>query len=1058
MVDDEFLKELLAKSFHPDEVAKRLGISGSDSDGWDWGALNGLGENCYISLGLKDNLPHPPNAQAEAFRLNEEEIKKIADLLNDYNFPAVTYEQAHDVSKILVTDSGIHLPYQKSEDAVCQMSDIIDIFKENGIEMKGFAHPVTSLGMTQAALGKINWGGNSIQTSEEIENVLEKYHTTREDFINRKLSEIKPNSLAGDEFYRALEDKMGSSLYRGGTLGDKAYAVMAKVDCKNLVYASPDFSVAAGYTDDYGRGYETADGNRYGFIYEYEATDNQKYFCDYGIENGQQSYDSPNYETAVYPHKNKLKGIYIKSGNDFMKIYDQNGYISDEWKDFAVIHNPVNRYENSQLVERANKIYEAAQAGEILHSYKKRNYDYQTLTSSEYLEQAVSEKLRYDEYRGKKRVQHPVMLTGKVSDTKLLDEIFSSFVLKDCSIGDIDLSYQSIKLKGNLNIAAGAKLPPQLEIEDAVIPDGTDLSKVEYLTLSGKVRLGKGVVLPEKINSRGLTLVDSFIPEGTNLEKIDSLNISGKTVIGNNVKFPSKTTLDNANIISSSNMEAIENLSFRGQVQLPSGIKLPDKIDAYAANALIINEADVHLLKNCESHTLPAVVLLDENGTGVSSIVSSLNYPAIVQLHDMGYDKLTSYPSVEAYNKCQKVERKLTSLGIDKDSYMMITREHDAYTSYNDGAEVRSVRGCFEEGAKEIQKSGRDVVYGCNNGVVGAYFAEDVYVISKNYELAHKLYYKGEDVCLGVITSNGEDFRTAFNQPDENLNRQYKKISEFPKRFDMLTKTILPEQTIVNSHDEMSEKINKLRGRETLKNTAAVESMAEKTAIHAGASAGKTAEGIIETLSKADNAVNQAIDKTIDKGSELLNNTTVGKAYEKAADAVSNTKIMKAVEKGTAKAVEKAAQTTVGKSVVKAVARTAGSAIGKSVLKKVPLVSVAAGCYFAWDRVKEGDWKGACGEVASGVAGCFPGVGTGISAAIDVGLAAKDIGGAITGAKEPEGVKLATEEKSAKSTGEMRQIILQKQGRVAAESKTPVKPSEISNQVLQQKIIQQGRG
>lgn len=116
-------------------------------------------------------------------------------------------------------------------------------------------------------------------------------------------------------------------------------------------------------------------------------------------------------------------------------------------------------------------------------------------------------------------------------------------------------------------------------------------------------------------------MVDSFIPEGTNLEKIDSLNISGKTVIGNNVKFPSKTTLDNANIISSSNMEAIENLSFRGQVQLPSGIKLPDKIDAYAANALIINEADVHLLKNCESHTLPAVVLLDENGTGVSSIV-----------------------------------------------------------------------------------------------------------------------------------------------------------------------------------------------------------------------------------------------------------------------------------------------------------------------------------------------------------------------------------------------------------------------------------------------------
>lgn len=84
-------------------------------------------------------------------------------------------------------------------------------------------------------------------------------------------------------------------------------------------------------------------------------------------------------------------------------------------------------------------------------------------------------------------------------------------------------------------------------------------------------------------------------------------------------------------------------------------------------------------------------------------------------------------------------------------------------------------------------------------------------------------------------------------------------------------------------------------------------------------------------------------------------------------------------------------------------------------------------------------------------------MGTAASAAIDVGLAAKDISGAIAEAKEPEAVKLATE-KGAKSTGEMRQIILQKQGRVAAESKTPVKSSEISNQVLQQKIIQQGRG
>ena len=267
----------------------------------------------------------------------------------------------------------------------------------------------------------------------------------------------------------------------------------------------------------------------------------------------------------------------------------------------------------------------------------------------------------------------------------------------------------------------------------------------------------------------------------------------------------------------------------------------------------------------------------------------------------------------------------------------------------------------------------------------------------------------------------------------------------------------------VKAKNATAERISQLRGVNQSSAAAKtgeniIEKVAEKTVVHAGVNAGKTSEGIIDTLAKADNAVNQAIDKTIDKGSELLNNTAVGKVYEKATDAIANTKVVKAVEKGAAKTVEKAAQTAVGKSVVKTVAKTTGSAVGKSVLKKVPLVSVAAGCYFAWDRAKDGDWKGACGEIASGIAGCFPGVGTAASAAIDVGLAAKDISGAIAEAKEPEASKSVTEEDSGKSKEDMRQIILQKQGRVAAESKTPVKSSEISNQVLQQRMVQQGRG
>lgn len=75
----------------------------------------------------------------------------------------------------------------------------------------------------------------------------------------------------------------------------------------------------------------------------------------------------------------------------------------------------------------------------------------------------------------------------------------------------------------------------------------------------------------------------------------------------------------------------------------------------------------------------------------------------------------------------------------------------------------------------------------------------------------------------------------------------------------------------------------------------------------------------------------------------------------------------------------------------KATGKIASKAVGKSLLKKIPVVSAAAGVYFAYGRLKEGDWKGACGEVTSGALGCFPGLGTAASVAVDATLAGRDI-------------------------------------------------------------------
>lgn len=77
-----------------------------------------------------------------------------------------------------------------------------------------------------------------------------------------------------------------------------------------------------------------------------------------------------------------------------------------------------------------------------------------------------------------------------------------------------------------------------------------------------------------------------------------------------------------------------------------------------------------------------------------------------------------------------------------------------------------------------------------------------------------------------------------------------------------------------------------------------------------------------------------------------------------------------------------------GKGAGKAVAK----GVGKFGLKKIPVLGALAGIAFGAERAMKGDWLGAGGELLSGIASIFPGIGTGISAGIDAGLMARDAG------------------------------------------------------------------
>ena len=147
----------------------------------------------------------------------------------------------------------------------------------------------------------------------------------------------------------------------------------------------------------------------------------------------------------------------------------------------------------------------------------------------------------------------------------------------------------------------------------------------------------------------------------------------------------------------------------------------------------------------------------------------------------------------------------------------------------------------------------------------------------------------------------------------------------------------------------------------------------------------KKAEKDSKRQKKADNIKNQVservnkFDNAVDKAANTPNARQTGKALEKKGG--------KALRKAAGKGVEKAA----GKAAAKTTAKIAGKATLKSILKKIPVVSLAAGCFFGYQRLKEGDWKGALGEVASGTLGSFPGIGTAASVAVDAGLAVRDI-------------------------------------------------------------------
>ncbi len=151
-------------------------------------------------------------------------------------------------------------------------------------------------------------------------------------------------------------------------------------------------------------------------------------------------------------------------------------------------------------------------------------------------------------------------------------------------------------------------------------------------------------------------------------------------------------------------------------------------------------------------------------------------------------------------------------------------------------------------------------------------------------------------------------------------------------------------------------------------------------------------------------------------GARVMSVTLTKNAIEKTGKAVlkevaeeaSEIALKKTTEQ-VSKVVVKEAAEEVGEAVAKKAVEKLGKETGKRVSKKavetfgkiVPVAGVAWGCGCMFWRFYHGQIVKGLGELASGVAGCFPGYGTVISLGIDTVLLGTDIAETVSSVRAP---------------------------------------------------------
>jgi len=241
--------------------------------------------------------------------------------------------------------------------------------------------------------------------------------------------------------------------------------------------------------------------------------------------------------------------------------------------------------------------------------------------------------------------------------------------------------------------------------------------------------------------------------------------------------------------------------------------------------------------------------------------------------------------------------------------------------------------------------------------------------VAKQMDIVNALMKAGkyEDAALKRKEIMNKFGREAFDQQEYNLSNQEQMVlaqTKMAESMDTLAKTILPG--IKTSLDAIVNNAQLFAGI--------------LTGIGGLALFGKF-RGLLKTFNKLKGSAS-GLSKFFGGGGGAKVTSAVMKTTGKK---VSGAAAQSAVKAGTAVA---------SKSVAKTAAKTGAKLGGKTLLKRIPILGSLVGLGFAVDRLVKGDLEGAAMEAGSAGLGLLdlavPGLGTGLSLAMDTAIASRD--------------------------------------------------------------------